>query len=401
MNEKEFPYAVVLDIAFSGYGVLRSLADYKIPLIGFYNSRTLPESYTGLCRKKIYFRNNEELLQQLIELPESLEKKPVLILTTDTFVEFYVKNRHALEGKYLMNMPDSNTVDLLMNKNKFKDFAKENGILIPRSYEVREITDIGKIEFLLKFPVIVKPYKRTKEWLSSGFKKAYIISDYDQLLEFYKTASEFEKYFIIQEYIQGNDDHIEYCLTYFSECSDCLMAFTGQKLRQWPVSTGSTATTIPVKNDLIREETEQIFKALRYSGFGSIEYKRDANNGHYYLIEPTVGRLNQQEYVATLSGYNIPLTAYRDLTGIDIKPKERVSSNIIYIDELAEIQSVLVHFRRKLLTVSQWLKSIQGNRHYRYFDKNDMGVFFLGLFVKAANKIILSIKSVFSRDKHE
>ena len=400
MTEKAFPCAVVLDIAFAGYGVLRSLAAYGIPLIGFYNSKTLPESYTRLCKRKIFFKNNDELLQQLIKLPESLDKMPVLILTTDTYVEFYVKNRQVLEGKYLMNMPDNVTVDLLMNKNKFKDFAKENGVLIPRSFEIRNDNDLKKLSGILRFPVIMKPYMRTEAWLASGFKKAYIVPDFERLSELYETVSVAENYFILQEYIQGNDDHIEYCLTYFSRWSECKVAFTGQKIRQWPVSTGSTATTIPVKNDWICNETERIFRILNYSGFGSIEYKRDAQDGKYYLIEPTVGRLNQQEYVATLAGYNIPLEAYRDLTGIDIKPREAERNSIVYIDELAEVQSVWVHFRRKLLTFSQLRKSLQGKRYYRYFNGNDLSVFFLGMPAKVYHKLLHTVKTFFGRANH-
>jgi predicted ATP-grasp superfamily ATP-dependent carboligase len=340
------------------------------------------------------------LLQQLLKLSESLDKIPVLILTTDAYVEFYVKNRSALEGKFLMNMPDNETVDLLMNKNKFKDFARENGILIPRSCEVRNLADMEKLKGILRFPVIIKPYMRTNNWLASGFKKAYIIPDFEELMELYKTVSVAENYFILQEYIRGNDDHIEYCLTYFSGSGDCKIAFTGQKIRQWPVTTGSTATTIPKRNDWIRDETVRIFKALNYTGFGSIEYKKDEQDGKYYLIEPTVGRLNQQEYVATLAGYNIPLSAYTDLAGIEIRPREPENNTIVYIDELAEIQSVWVHFRRNHLTFSQWIKTLQGKRYYRYFNGDDLGVFCLGLPAKVYFKLLTLVKTIFVRTDH-
>ena len=42
-----------------------------------------------------------------------------------------------------------------------------------------------------------------------------------------------------------------------------------------------------------------------------MEYKRDARSGRYYMIEPTVGRTDFQEEVATLNGINIPAAAYR------------------------------------------------------------------------------------------
>ncbi len=380
------PYAVILDIAFAGYGALRSLFDYKIPLIGFYNSKTIPERYTRLCNRKIFYNDSDELLQLLIQISDSLDKKPVLILTSDFYVEFFVENREILSDKFLIHMPDSYTVDLLMDKNKFSAYAEKHNILIPESFKIRSMEDIVKYKPDIRFPVIVKPHKRTERWMSSKCKKAYIISEYKHLIALYEKVSNYESYLIIQDYIEGNDDQIEYCLVYFSKKSECLLAFTGKKIRQWPVGTGSTATTIPTNNNFIKEETKRIFKAVHYVGFGSIEYKLDVRNGKYYLIEPTVGRLNQQEFVATLSGYNIPLIAYSDLTDIEIIPNERINSDIIYIDEVAEFYSVFVHFKRKLLSVKQWRHSLNGHRYYRFANLKDKGVLW-GLFIKALLKL--------------
>jgi len=45
----------------------------------------------------------------------------------------------------------------------------------------------------------------------------------------------------------------------------------------------------------------------------SMEFKHDRQIGKFFMIEPTVGRTDWQEEVATLNGVNIPLAAYRDL----------------------------------------------------------------------------------------
>ena len=41
-----------------------------------------------------------------------------------------------------------------------------------------------------------------------------------------------------------------------------------------------------------------------------MEYKRDHRDGQFYMVEPTVGRTDFQEEVATVNGINIPLAAY-------------------------------------------------------------------------------------------
>ena len=53
-----------------------------------------------------------------------------------------------------------------------------------------------------------------------------------------------------------------------------------------------------------------------FDGMGSIEYKWDDNHRRFVMVEPTVGRTDWQEEIATLSGVNIPLSAYRHEVGL-------------------------------------------------------------------------------------
>ncbi len=49
---------------------------------------------------------------------------------------------------------------------------------------------------------------------------------------------------------------------------------------------------------------------MDFVGFGSIEYKWDPASERFVIIEPTVGRTNWQEEIATFSGMNLPLAGY-------------------------------------------------------------------------------------------
>ncbi len=60
----------------------------------------------------------------------------------------------------------------------------------------------------------------------------------------------------------------------------------------------------------LTELTNRFFSAVGFVGLGSMEYKRDRRDGRFYMVEPTVGRTDYQEEVATLNGVNIPLAAY-------------------------------------------------------------------------------------------
>src|SRR5206468_1305742 len=50
---------------------------------------------------------------------------------------------------------------------------------------------------------------------------------------------------------------------------------------------------------------------VNYAGMGSVEYKWNRSSSRFLIIEPTVGRTDLQEEIATLCGVNIPMMAYR------------------------------------------------------------------------------------------
>ncbi|EGV51524.1 ATP-grasp enzyme-like protein [endosymbiont of Riftia pachyptila (vent Ph05)] len=367
---------VVLDINFAGYGILRSLAPYGIPLIGFYPDASVPEAKTRLCSRKYHFKDDEELLALLTSLPELQSERPVLMLTADAHVTFYIEHRELLDPLYLIDMPDAAMIDLLLDKEKFSAYALEHEILIPKTLVIDKTTDLQQVAASYRFPAILKPSSKSSLWRESGLAKAFHLADAEEFLSVCSMALSYSDSLIVQEWIAGNDSNVHYCLGYFGETGDDIVLFTGYKLRQWPVGTGSTATTVVVDNKWIEEETKKIFKKVGFKGFGSVEFKRHELDGHYYVMEPTAGRLNQQEYVATLNGVNIPLAAYNYITGMEIVAEPPKKLPVIYIDERAEIASTYVHFKRKLLSFAEWRKSLQGNRAYRYWTPKDPVVFF-------------------------
>jgi predicted ATP-grasp superfamily ATP-dependent carboligase len=62
--------------------------------------------------------------------------------------------------------------------------------------------------------------------------------------------------------------------------------------------------------------TEKFLQVSDYEGLGSLEFKWDSQLDRFVIIEPTVGRTDWQEEIATLSGVNLPLIAYRHELGL-------------------------------------------------------------------------------------
>jgi D-aspartate ligase len=89
--------------------------------------------------------------------------------------------------------------------------------------------------------------------------------------------------------------------------------------------------------------TEKFFAAVSFVGMGGIEFKRDPRSGQFLMIEPTVGRVDWQEEVATLHGINIPLAAYLYELGLTVPETTQASRSIIWQDAWMQYKSARHH----------------------------------------------------------
>ena len=373
---------VVLDVGYGGYGIVRSLVSYGIPVIGFCNHGKRPEYRTELCDRKVYFKGESDLIDKLEQTVSGLSGKPVLYVTTDKYVSLIIKNRKFFDEHFLIQLPANDVLELLLDKTAFTDYALEQNILVPRTHNLYQEEDLQYISNNLSFPLILKPFNRTAAWRNAKLSKAYYLNNADELRKVYDKIHPVEPRLMVQEWVPGGDSNVHYCLVYFNEKRECLASFTGYKVRQWPVGTGTACSTAPLNESFVTERTVEILKNVNYSGFGSVEFKLHDLNGRYYLIEPTVGRFEQIGYVATINGVNLPLRCYNYLTGAGIEEAPPPAGSVLFVDEPADLASAVVHMRRRLLNLRGYIKSLKGSKGFRYYNKHDRKVFW-GLFLKA------------------
>ncbi|MEM7367225.1 MAG: hypothetical protein AAF587_01420 [Bacteroidota bacterium] len=382
MNQLSSPPAVILDLGFAGYGAVRSLAKFNVPIIGFINTqRYFPEYATSLVWKKIKYSEEEELLEKLKEIGHAYDR-PTLYLTTDLYVIFFKNHMDELAPLFRMNFPDPDTVDMMMNKEDFYDFAIQHNIKVPKTLNMKQWSDYEAVASEFEFPLVLKPSYRKKAWNQAGLPKAFFLYNQQELSDAFEKSAPIDNNLLVQEYIPGEDWDIYHCLAYFDENSECLGAFMGKKLRQWPVDTGTSTATVPYDDDALKEESIRIFQLANYRGFGSVEFKRHTENGGFYVIEPTVGRLDQNEYVCTLNGLNMPMIGHQDLQQLAPINFEQTERPAVYIEELTELASAFTHIKRGNISIGEWWKSLSGlKKGFRYLNPKDLRVF-LGLFVK-------------------
>jgi predicted ATP-grasp superfamily ATP-dependent carboligase len=117
---------------------------------------------------------------------------------------------------------------------------------------------------------------------------------------------------VVQEWVDGTDAEIYFTLFTCDRNCNVLAMFAGRKLVCDPPAVGSTAVCIaaPEQATELGDLSRQFIARVGYKGIGSLEFKFKGSDGKFIIIEPTVGRTDWQEEIATMCGANIPLITY-------------------------------------------------------------------------------------------
>ena len=175
----------------------------------------------------------------------------------------------------------------------------------------------------------------------------------------------------MQEWIEGTDKDVFYCLTYINSKHKPIAVFTGKKIRQYPVLTGSTSLAESKWTPHIAEESIRLLRTAGCIGICSVEFKYSKKDNIFLITEPTVGRTDTQEGSSINSGMDIPYVAYLDALGQDPEPLTYFREGIKWINEPEDYNSVLNHLKNGNITLKELVASYKGKRTYALKAKDD------------------------------
>lgn len=302
--------AVIVGNDLNPLGIVRSLGAAGVPMIKLVSDA---ESYTARSRygvtRCIESTEGAPLLSALSSIAVEFPQQPVLFVTEEKSVRTVSEYRDALLPHFRLRLPDHERLMALMHKQGFQALAESVGGAIPPVVQLRSEADFEGLGGLT-YPCVLKPSAKNYAY-GARFAKAYVVQSADEAIALYREIAPICADLVVQQWIEGNDDDIYFCLQYIGD-NGPVISFSGRKLRSWPPAIGGTASCTAAWEyaEELAEMTASFFAATGFTGMGSMEYKRDRRDGRFYMIEPTVARTDFQEEVATLNGVNIPLAAY-------------------------------------------------------------------------------------------
>jgi predicted ATP-grasp superfamily ATP-dependent carboligase len=239
------------------------------------------------------------------------KEPPVLFLTEEASVRAVSAARQALSSRVRVRLPAHPRLEALMHKAGFQHLAEALRAPIPPFVELRSKLDLPRVK-KLQYPCVLKPAAKDYAY-GERFKKAYVVGGPDEVVRLYREIEPVCPNMVVQQWIEGEDKDIFFCLQYAPNALDAPVAsFTGRKIRAWPPRIGGTAscTAAPEVHEELSSLTARFFRDTGVVGMAGMEFKRDRRDGRFYMIEPTIARTDFQHEVATLNGINLPYLAY-------------------------------------------------------------------------------------------
>ena len=365
---------VVLNCKLGGLAIMRSLGSVGVTVYGVDADPKSACFISRYCRRKFIKQLNDgkapDYLDYILRIGEQLRGRAILIPTSDELSVFVAEYAVELGRYFIFPKNDPILVKTLISKEGMYSLAKKHDLPTAETFFPKTIDDVVAYAGDVSFPVMLKGIHGNRLQLRTG-KKMVIVHSKDELIENYKLLEDPHlPNLMIQEYIPGGDDYIYIFNGYFNDQSDCLAAFTGHKIRQYPVHVGCASLGVCIWNEKVAKTTTQFMKTIGYKGVLDIGYRWDPRDGQYKVLDinPRVGQAFRL-FVAN-NGMDVVRAMYLDLNG------QKVTNGVQregrrWIIEDYDLESSMDYFREGTLTFGEWVKSFKGVEEGAWFSWKD------------------------------
>ncbi len=356
-----------------GLSSARILASRQIPVIAIAQDPRYHSCKTNACDEIIYAdTGSDELITTLARLGPQFQDRPVLLPCQDKNVLNISRNRSILDEWYRIILPPHDTIDMMLDKASFYEFARKQDFLIPATFILNNIDDAEAAAATIKFPCVLKPPWRPEAWTKHTKVKAAKAANSEELMGLYRHYHRWSDTLIVQEWVEGPDANHFTCNCYFDSNSKPLVTYTSRKLRQWLPQTGQACLSDEYRNDTVLHETVRLFQSVAFRGLAYLEMKLDERTGQYFIIEPNVGRPTGRASMAEASGVELLYTMYCDALGLAL-PENRTQqfTALKWMHLLRDTQAALHHWRRGNLSLKDWVQSVRGPKSFALWSWRD------------------------------
>ncbi|MFP8891069.1 hypothetical protein ACLI4U_15070 [Natrialbaceae archaeon A-CW2] len=383
--------AIVCNCAYNGLSIIQELGRNNIDVhaVDSFPNIGTTSKYATYHKCPNPTTDEPEFVDYLIDLAAEFDDNPVIIPANDHWASAIANNLDRLSAHSTPCVADAPTVDLLLNKRAFGEWANDRSYPVPRTWRQDEVTDIPDNSF----PIAAKPgdarhvpdmmfrsrlitfwnrltgtssnpsstsdeKMRRKSELYTDFRLK-IFNNLGELQSFIDTYPDLTSKFTFQEYVRGMSDSM-YTVGVYANDGIVKGVFTGRKVRGYPPDIGDCKVgQVESVPDRLVEVAKSICDELNYTGIAEFEYKKDTKTGDFYLIE-----INPRSWswigITPACGVNLPLMAYLDLSksgDVSYLENKVPDGSVKWIKATEDFLNVLIFYRQ---THDEWANGVLG-----------------------------------------
>lgn len=378
------PPAILLgDGSTNDLSFVRSLRRHGIPTIQIAGRRLLGSfSRHGLRIRMPPVENEPEAwLDLLDEAASILGGSPVLFALSDAHCAFLSRNAGRLTPSFRFLLPDEETMPRILDKRRQYAAAEAAGIRVPPTFYPEGMEDVARLAAKIDYPVILKPCTAHVGRPKISDRKVVVLRSATELISEWSECGATGARFMVQAIVAGGDDAIFWYSGFWDEQCRERAWFTVQKLRQFPPRFGDGSFQRTVEAPEVLGHSRRLLEAFRYRGLVMVEFKRDARDGIWYLMEINPRTVSGNQLGIT-AGVDLPWIAYRRLIGPDPvdAPPPPFRREVRYVNEEWDPQAFAALRRSGELTLRDWLWSLRGTRAWALFAWDDPLPLLVGLW---------------------
>jgi len=317
--------AIVPNPGTAGVGLIHALSLGGVPILTV--GRRWPPllgRFSRFPRRHVsYDPDRETLAECLRRVGGEFDGRGVLFPAIDVDLEAILLAAPALQARYHVPAAPHIGADIFA-KNWQYDLARRVGVPIPASikFVAGDEPDLAG----LRLPYIIKPSSRTEAVGGRAFR-LQVVEDRAGLEAFLAELARDHagREFQLAENIPGDPSTLCTVGAYADREGRVLRTYTGRKRSQRPYTHGDASIAESVAlPEVVTQQARVILEAARFHGISQVEFKYDARDDQYKLLEIN-GRAWSWIKLPAFSGVNLPLIQYYDLTG-DARLAEALAS---------------------------------------------------------------------------
>ncbi|PYR76123.1 MAG: ATP-grasp domain-containing protein [Acidobacteria bacterium] len=364
--------AVVVGGDYQGLGIVRSLGRQGVPVCVVDDECSIARysRYATHAIRTSSLRDERQTVDILLDVGRRLGLQGwVLYPTRDETVAAFARYRPLLTELFRVPTPAWNTIQWLWDKRNTYSLAGQLGIPTPRTFWPRTVEELDRLAF--EAPVAIKPAIK-EHFIYATKAKAWRANTPAERRDLFQRAAAYVEpgEVMIQDLIPGNGDS-QFAYSAFFKNGHAIGSMVARRTRQHPPEFGRASTFVEtIELPILETLSHRFLRAIDYYGLVELEYKFDARDGQYKLLDVN-GRTWGYHTLGARAGVDFPYLLYADQIGETLEAR-RGRAGIRWIRLATDVPTAIVEMIGGRLGWREYIRSLTNVHVEAVFKRGDL-----------------------------